>query len=141
MRKIAALALLAAVLPAGASANGSYVCPGNQEGLQQLRIYEINRDNRDAFHAQFHGHALRIMGRHGFEVVDVWESDSGDKLEHVYVLSWPDRQAMESGWERFLADQEWIDIKQASAASGVLVRAINGQSLERVSYSPACVSD
>ena len=138
MRRIAALALLAAVLPAGVAANDSYVCPGNGDGLHQLRIYEINPDNRDAFHARFQDHALRIMDRHGFEVVDMWESDTGDKLEFVYVLSWPDRQAMESSWERFLADQEWIDIKQASAASGVLVRASNGQPLERVSYSPAC---
>src|SRR5690606_41310951 len=115
MRRIAALALLAAVLPAGVSANDSYVCPGNGDDLHQLRIYEINPDNRDAFHARFQDHALRIMDRHGFEVVDMWESDTGDTLEFVDVLSSPDRQAMESRWGRFLPDRAWSDTWQMSA--------------------------
>ena len=79
------------------------------------------------------------MKRHGFKVVDMWESDSGEKLEFVYVLSWPDRDTMDRRWKAFLADQEWIDIKKRSAAeSGELVREANGQPLVRVSYSPAC---
>ena len=41
-----------------------------------------------------------------------------------------------------MADQEWIDIKKRSAAEhGELVREATGQSLLRVSYSPACQVD
>ncbi len=126
-------------LPAVGNARDRYLCPGNGSELQQLRIYEINRANRDAFHGRFQDHALRIMERHGFKIIDMWESDSGDKLEFAYILSWPDRETMDSRWKAFLADQEWIDIKKkTAAASGELVREANGQPLLRVSYSPAC---
>ena len=142
MRAFSALAICWLVaLPAMASAQDRYLCPGNGSELQQLRIYEINRGNRDAFHKRFQDHALRIMRRHGFKIIDMWESDSGEKIEFVYLLSWPDRSTMDSRWRELLADQEWIDIKKQSAAqSGELVRAVNSQPLIRVSYSPACSS-
>lgn len=142
MRAFSALAICWLVaLPAMASAQDRYLCPGNGSELQQLRIYEINRGNRDAFHKRFQDHALRIMRRHGFKIIDMWESDSGEKIEFVYLLSWPDRSTMDSRWRELLADQEWIDIKKQTAAqSGELVRAVNSQPLIRVSYSPACSS-
>ena len=142
MRAFSALAICWLVaLPAMASAQDRYLCPGNGSELQQLRIYEINRGNRDAFHKRFQDHALRIMRRHGFKIIDMWESDSGAKIEFVYLLSWPDRSTMDSRWRELLADQEWIDIKKQTAAqSGDLVRAVNSQPLIRVSYSPACSS-
>lgn len=140
MRTLITLALLWLVaLPAVATERGRHLCPGNGNELQQLRIYEINRDNRNAFHQRFRDHALRIMKRHGFRIVDMWESDTGEKLEFVYVLSWPDKDTMDARWKAFLADQEWIDIKKQSAAeSGELVREAAGRPLVRVAYSPAC---
>jgi hypothetical protein len=128
-----------AMLPAVSIAQDGYICPSNGSELQQLRIYEINRANRGAFHGRFQDHAVRIMKRHGFKIIDMWESDTGEKLEFAYILSWPDKETMDSRWREFLADQEWIDIKKKTAeASGQFVREANGQPLIRVSYSPAC---
>lgn len=133
------LSLIALAASASASEPDRFVCHGNGSSLQQLRIYEINRANQDAFHQRFQDHALRIMRRHGFSVIDMWESDTGEKLQFVYVLSWPDRATMDARWKAFLADEEWIEIKRrTAAASGELVREANGQPLVRVSYSPAC---
>lgn len=139
MRTFTTLVLLwLVIVPATVAAQDRYICTQRNE-LQQLRIYEINRDNRDAFHARFQDHALRMMKRHGFHIVDMWESDLGDRLQFIYVLSWPDTATMDSRWEEFLADQEWIDIKRRTASeSGELVRQAGGQPLVRVSYSPAC---
>lgn len=139
MRVPPTLALLfLAGLSAAASAQDRYVC-ADRDGLHQLRIYEIDRGNRDAFHARFQDHALPIMKRHGFTVVDMWESDTGEKLEFVYVLAWPDEATMEASWKTFLADQEWIDVKRRTAGeSGQLVHESQGQPLVRVVYSPAC---
>ena len=140
MRTLITLALLWLAAPtAMATEQGRHLCPGNGTELQQLRIYEINRDNRDAFHQRFQDHALRIMKRHDFRIVDMWESDTGEKIEFVYVLSWPDRDTMDARWKTFLADQEWIDIKKKSSVqSGELVREVQGRPLVRVAYSPAC---
>lgn len=139
---ITLLSIALFALPAIADAQDRYLCKGNGDEIRQLRIYEINRDNRDAFHGRFQDHALRIMKRHGFSIVDMWESDTGEKLQFVYVLSWPDRATMDARWKAFLADKEWIEIKRrTAAASGELVREADGQPLVRVSYSPACKAD
>lgn len=125
-------------LPGAVNAQERYVCPIN-DGIQQLRIYEIDRRNKDAFHQRFQDHALRIMKRHGFKIIDAWESDSGEKVQFIYLLAWSDKSTMDLRWREFLADQEWIDIKKQTAAeSGELVRETNGYPLTRVSYSPAC---
>jgi hypothetical protein len=133
------LGLIALTANAGASEPDRFVCPGNGSSLHQLRMYEINRANKGAFHQRFQDHALRIMQRHGFSVVDMWESDTDEKLQFIYVLSWPDRPTMDARWKAFLADEEWLEIKRRTAAeSGELVREANGQPMVRVSYSPAC---
>ena len=140
MRLLATLVLLLLVTTSvAAKAQDQYICQNNGSELQQLRIYEINRSNKDAFHRRFQDHALRIMKRHGFRIIDMWESDTGKKVELVYLLSWPDKDTMDSRWKNFLADQEWIDIKKKTAAeSGELVREVNSRPMSRVSYSPAC---
>jgi hypothetical protein len=134
------LTFLPAFGPA-AAAETSHLCSGNGTQLQQLRIYEVIRDNRDPFHERFRDHALRIMRRHQFNVIDIWESDTGDKLQFIYVLNWPDRATMDERWKAFMADPEWSDIKKRSSAEhGPLVRSAEGQPLVRLSYSPACRS-
>ena len=131
--------LLLAPVSFATEAQDRYVCQSNGSELHQLRIYELNRSNKDAFHRRFQDHALRIMKRHGFRIIDMWESDSGKKVEFVYLLSWPDKATMDSRWKAFLADQEWIDIKRKSVAeSGELVGEVSSRSMTRVSYSPAC---
>ena len=142
MRTFAAAALsLLITIPSMTNAQDRYVCPGNGSELHQLRIYEINRSNKDAFHQRFQDHALRIMKRHDFNVVDMWESDTGQKVEFVYLLAWSSKAIMDTRWKAFLADHEWIEIKKQTAEeSGELVREVNGQPLIRVSYSPACSS-
>jgi hypothetical protein len=140
MSSIRSIALHAlALLPLSAIAQPTHVCPGNGVQLQQLRVYEVNRDNRDPFHERFRDHALRLMKKHGFTVIDMWESDTAEKLQFIYLLSWPDRPTMDSSWKAFLADREWMDIKKRSAAEhGELVKSANGQPLVRLSYNPAC---
>jgi hypothetical protein len=131
--------LILACMPAQSDAADAFDCATDGARLQQLRIYEVNRENRDPFHQRFQEHALRIMKKHGFNVVDLWESDTGGKLQFIYVLDWPDWVTMESAWKAFLADAEWIDIKKRTAERhGQLVHEAKGQPLERRSYSPAC---
>jgi hypothetical protein len=126
-------------MPVYSGAADAFDCATDGARLQQLRIYEINRENRDPFHQRFQEHALRIMKKYGFDVIDMWESDTGENLQFIYVLDWPDRATMDSAWKSFLADAEWIDIKKRSAERhGRLVHEAKGQSLERLVYSPAC---
>ena len=99
--------------------------------IQQLRIYEIFEHNKAAFHARFRDHAMRIMKRYGFHIVSMWESSHDGRTEFVYILTWPDLAAKEDAWRRFLADEEWKEIKRRTAAEhGDLVGEVEDRVLE-----------
>lgn len=121
-------------------AQSSYICPGNGDAFQELRIYEINPINREPFHARFAEHALRFMKKYGFTVVDMWESKTDGKLQLIYILSWPDKATQEDRWKAFRADPEWAEIRRISVEKNgdLLLAPTHGQPMSRLSYSPAC---
>lgn len=105
--------------------------------IQQLRIYEIFEENKQAFHERFRDHAMRIMESHGFRFVSVSESTGEERTELVYVLEWPDEETMSSAWEAFMADQEWKDIKRDWAVEhGKAVGDIQDRVLFPTDYTP-----
>jgi heme-degrading monooxygenase HmoA len=105
--------------------------------IHQLRIYEIFEQNKAAFHARFRDHAARIMQRHGFQIVAMWEAKTERQTEFVYLLRWPDEQTKSDAWAAFLADQEWEEIKRATRGQGSLVGKIEYRLLVPSDYSPA----
>lgn len=105
--------------------------------IHQLRIYEIPKMNRQAFHERFQQHALRIMKRYDFNVISTWETTYEDKLEFVYLIQWTSKETMQAAWENFMADQEWKDIKaQTSKIHGTFVEKIEDRTLALTEYSP-----
>ncbi len=113
----------------------------SQEGVYQLRIYQVPGENEDVFHERFRDHALRIMKTYDFNILAMWESDFEGRTEFVYLLHWPDEATKEEKWAAFLADQEWIAIKkQTGAAHGSFVNAIEDRTLDLTDYSPGLVS-
>jgi len=105
--------------------------------IHQLRIYEIFETNKDAFHARFRDHAARIMKRHSFDIVAMWEAKTDARTEFVYLLRWPDERTKTDAWAAFMADQEWDDIKRATRDRGSLVGEIEDRVLVMTDYSPA----
>ena len=106
--------------------------------IHQLRIYEIFENNKAAFHDRFRDHAVRIMRKYGFDIVGMWEAKISGRTEFVYVLAWPDEGAKNDAWAKFMADEEWKEIKRVtSAAHGDLVGEIEDRGLVPTSYSPS----
>jgi NIPSNAP len=108
--------------------------------IHQLRIYEIFDSNKKAFHDRFRDHAMRIMGKYDFKIVATWESKKDNRTEFVYLLEWPDRDTMADRWQKFLRDQEWIEIKKETGEMyGPLVGEIQDRTLCLTDYSPRTV--
>lgn len=133
-----AAALLAPIFTVALSAMPACAQATREAGMiHQLRIYEIYEGNKAAFHARFRDHAMRIMRRYDFQIVAVWESKLSDRIEFVYMLSWPDRATLDDRWAKFMADPEWADIKKRTAAEhGTLVGRIDSRILALTDYSP-----
>ena len=109
----------------------------NAPAVEQLRIYEIFETNKSAFHDRFRDHAMRIMKRHGFEILRMWETSHAGRTEFAYILRWPDEATMKAQWTAFLADEEWVQIKKEWAAvHGRAVGVIEDRTLKRTDYSP-----
>jgi hypothetical protein len=107
--------------------------------IQQLRIYEIFDRNKAAFHARFEQHAIRIMGRYGFDIVAMWESALPSGPRFVYILNWRDIPTKETAWRDF-PDKEWVEIKRVTKAEhGDLVGDVEDHVLRPTSYSPAAI--
>lgn len=108
--------------------------------VHQLRVYELFDDTREAFHERFRDHAQRIMERYDFRIVAMWESRTDERIEFVYLLEWPDEETMKDRWAKFMADQEWSDIKaETSRIHGRFVGDIEDRTLLLTDYSPDTV--
>ena len=106
--------------------------------IHQLRIYEIFEHNKTAFHARFRDHATRIMRAYSFDIIAMWETQTEERTEFVYLLKWPDEPTMRSAWARFMADEEWKEIKRITRAQhGDLVGEIESRVLLPTGYSPS----
>src|SRR5690606_6720086 len=103
--------LVSAVLLAGLLSPAASASQG-QSAVHQLRVYEIFEHNKQAFHERFRDHAMRIMDRYDFKIVAMWETKHDERTEFVYLLQWPDVATLEDRWAKFMADQEWSDIKE-----------------------------
>jgi heme-degrading monooxygenase HmoA len=105
--------------------------------IHQLRIYEIFEGNKAAFHDRFRDHAARIMGKHGFRILAMWEARTERRTEFIYLLAWADDAQKNAAWSAFMADAEWKEIKQTtSAIHGPLVGEIEDRVLVPVPHSP-----
>jgi heme-degrading monooxygenase HmoA len=109
--------------------------------IHQLRMYEIFEHNKAAFHARFRDHAARIMKTYGFNILAMWETKTAQRTEFVYLLAWPDEATMRAAWAKFMADEEWKEIKRlTSAQHGDLVGEIEERILEPTNYSPSILT-
>ncbi|MDH5823120.1 NIPSNAP family protein [Luteimonas sp. RD2P54] len=131
------LAAVAFAAPAAANPDPG-AAPATEAGpLHQLRIYRLFDQTREAFHERFRDHAVRIMQRHGFDIVAMWEARGEEGPEFVYLLRWPDEATMTARWEHFMADEEWAEIKRVTGAEhGRFVGGIEERAMRLVDYSP-----
>jgi hypothetical protein len=105
--------------------------------IHQLRVYEIFDKNKQAFHARFREHAMRIMAKYDFKILAIWETQHNGRTEFVYLLQWPDRATLTDRWAKFMADPEWAAIKKRTAAQhGQMVGEIQDRVLDVQDYSP-----
>ena len=106
--------------------------------IHQLRVYEIFEHNKSAFHERFRDHAARIMKSYGFRILAMWETKHDRRTEFVYLLAWQDEATKNAAWSRFMADDEWKEIKRVTGAKhGDLVGTIEDRVLVPTAYSPA----
>lgn len=65
----------------------------------------------DNLHQRFREKEVAIFEKHGAEVIAVWQKlDDPNTL--VWMLAYRDRAHRTAVWEAFLADPEWVELRQ-----------------------------
>lgn len=84
----------------------------------ELRTYTVTGKvgDIDLLHARFRQHSIRILRRHGMDIVGFWQHvDRPDTLS--YLVAYPDAAAREAAWAAFQADPEWAKVAGAMEVS------------------------
>ena len=106
--------------------------------IYELRVYWANPGKLEALHNRFRHVTLALFARHNMQVNAFWTplpttEDSGDL---VYILAFPDEDAVRTSWDAFVNDPDWIKGRDASEVNGKLVKKITSTLLAPTDYSP-----
>ncbi|MGH3661695.1 MAG: NIPSNAP family protein [Micromonosporaceae bacterium] len=101
--------------------------------IYELREYVAMPGQGARLHARFRDHTLALFERHRLEVVGFW-TDEADPERVVYLLRFPDRQALDQRWAAFKADPDWQRVKAESEADGPIVAEMTARELSSPAY-------
>jgi hypothetical protein len=105
--------------------------------LYEMRIYYAAPGKLDALNARFKDHTAKLFEKHGMTNVGYFVPAGTNKENKlVYFLSYPSREARETSWKAFVADEAWKKAKADSEADGKLVDRVVERFLTVTDYSP-----
>ena len=91
--------------------------------IYELRHYIPVPGKEAAILNRFKNHTFGIFKKNGFKTLNFWIDTKGSG-QLWYVLGWESISSMESSWDTFRKDQEWIEAKEATEKDGPIVEKI-----------------
>lgn len=108
--------------------------------IYELRIYDVIPNRRQALYDRFQRGALRLLAKHGFRILDMWEpTDGQEKL--VYLLQWQDETERARCWHAFRHDPEWQELKTSTESEGAMVTRMDYLLLASLPFAPSRLAD
>jgi NIPSNAP len=92
-----------------------------------------------ALNKRFTDHTIRIFANHGIKSVMYWIPTDDARKDNtlIYVLLHDSQEAADKSWKDFVADPEWIKVRDASEADGkILARPPERVFMKITDYSP-----
>lgn len=106
--------------------------------IYELRTYWAAPGKQEALHQRFRGLTLGLFDRHNMQVVGFWTPSPATEQtgDLVYILAFPDQEALTKAWDAFRADPDWQAGKAASETQGPLATKLSSVILQPTDYSP-----
>ncbi|MGI5176015.1 NIPSNAP family protein [Dactylosporangium sp. CA-152071] len=101
--------------------------------MYELLTYTSPPGHRADLVARFRDHSVRLLRRHGIDVVGIW-TVAADDNRLVYLVRHTGDPI--GNWTRFRADPEWVAARAASMVNGTLVTETVSLALEPTAFSP-----
>lgn len=103
----------------------------------EMRTYHAAPGKLDDLNARFRNHTTKLFEKHGITNIGYWTPiENADNLL-IYVLAYPSREARETSWKEFQADEDWKKAKADSEVNGKLVNKVDQLFLNATDFSPA----
>lgn len=90
----------------------------------ELRIYTTNEGKLATLDRRFREHTMALFAKHGMTNLAYWhptDADKGASNTLVYILAHKDRASATKSWADFIADPDWISVRNASEENGKIL--------------------
>ena len=107
-------------------------------GIFQLRTYHLLPGRLDAIQTRFRDHTQALFEKQGLSNYPYWLTveKEGAQPKLVYFIGHQSKEEFNAGFGRFVADPEWIKVRDASEASGKIVEKIDALFYTALPFSP-----
>jgi len=103
----------------------------------EMRTYHAAPGKLDDLNARFRNHTVKLFEKHGITNIGYWVPIENTDNLLIYVLAYPSREARETSWKEFQADDDWKKAKAESEVNGKLVNKVDQLFLSATDFSPA----
>ena len=103
----------------------------------EMRTYHAAPGKLDDLNARFRNHTVKLFEKHGITNIGYWTPIENPDNLLIYVLAYPSREARETSWKEFQADEDWKKAKADSEVNGKLVTKVDQLFLSATDFSPA----
>ncbi len=107
-------------------------------GIFQLRTYHLLPGRLDAIQNRFRDHTQALFEKQGLSNYPYWitvEKD-GAQPKLVYFIGHQSKEEFNAAFGRFVADPEWLKVRDASEVSGKIVEKIDSHFYTALPFSP-----
>ena len=101
--------------------------------IRELRTYDCHPGKMPDLIRRFEDHTFGIWDRLGI-YSDFWIS-AEDPNQLIYFFSWDDMAEREKEWPVFLADPEWIKVRDASEVNGPLLVKVTSRYFSPIAFT------
>lgn len=102
--------------------------------LYELRIYHTENGRMNALIQRFTNHTTKLFEKHGMTNEGYW-LDMADSNKLLYIVSFPNLVARDSAWKSFIADPEWVKVRDNSEKDGKILKKIESIYLTKTDFS------
>jgi len=101
----------------------------------ELRTYYAADGKMDALHARFKNHTVKLLQKHGMELVGFWTDSKEPKSKLIYLVAHKSKDAADASWKSFRVDPDWVAAKTKSEEGGSLTTKIEVVWMNPTDYS------
>lgn len=107
-------------------------------GIFQLRTYHLLPGRLDAIQTRFRDHTQDLFEKQGLSNYPYWLTveKEGEQAKLVYLIAHESKDKFTAAFARFVADPEWVKVRDASEVDGKIVEKIDAVFFTPLPFSP-----